>query len=237
MTEGDGLMKRATLVLAALALLLNGVGRAKADFIGVAGGSGSPGPMLGPYTMTSFALNNEPYDGGTNLVGSLPSPLGGSLLFNENVAAYPASSFPAYWSNGYTADVYHYSNFPVPVDLVLTLPANTVAFYLYILPNSYGYPEPITVTAQDGTYVTQTVTSGTNSPAYFGFYTTGGDVLTTLTISGADYSEGNIFLGEFGIASGPASFPTPVPSSLVLLGSGITCMAGYGWRRRKQATA
>jgi len=29
----------------------------------------------------------------------------------------------------------------------------------------------------------------------------------------------------------------PEPSTLTLLGIGIACMAGYGWRRRKLAVA
>jgi hypothetical protein len=214
------LMKKYVTACSSFALLTIGsLGVAKGDIIGVSGGSGSPGPTLGTYTMTSFAPDYSSY--GTQ-VNSLASPTGGSMLFGQPVTAYPASSFPAYWSNGFTADVYHFSN-PSSTNLVLTLPVNTGAFYLYIIPDAYAYPEPITVTAQNGTSVTQIVQSNTTGPEQFGFYATGADTIQTLTISGATFSNGDIFVGQFGIA--PA-ISLPEPSQYVMLAAGLVCMAG-----------
>jgi hypothetical protein len=196
------------------AALLIGAKQANAAIIGVGGGTGDPASTLGPYTMTPFALDNSP--GGT-IINSLASPLGGSLTFSYSLSGESAPS-TSQWGNSYTANVYlPATNSGMNPDLTLTLPSGTAAFYLFAEPNGFSRPESITVTAQDGTFVTQVVTSTSSSGAqYFGFYATGSDEITSLTVS--DPTSNNSFIvGEFGIAAVPlSSTPTPEPSSLVL---------------------
>jgi hypothetical protein len=126
---------------------------------------------------------------------------------------------PGSWGNGYTGDIYHFPTItPFSVraqasasepELVLTLPPGTRAFYLYAITGLEGTPagNDVTVTAQDGTTsgpirVTSTEDGGTGAK-YFGFYTTGDSVLSTLSVF-VDVAPGSI-VGQFGIAgeSGP----------------------------------
>jgi PEP-CTERM motif len=44
-------------------------------------------------------------------------------------------------------------------------------------------------------------------------------------------------LNAFALESVPAAAPVPEPGTLTMLGIGIACIAGYGWRRRRLAAA
>jgi hypothetical protein len=211
--------------LAALGLFVGSAGLTRAGLVGVAGGSGDPGPTLGGYTMTPFSA-----DPGAlfTLETSVPSPLGGAVGISPKVIHLNVATWGDPWKNSYTGDVYYNSDFP---PITLTLPSDTTAFYLFAQPNAFAFPIPISVMAQDGTTVTQTVQTNINGSEYFGFYGTGGDHITTLTIS-APLDNNEVAFGEFAIArSAPAVAPEPVTFSLLLIGALAAPL--YFWRRKK----
>ncbi len=224
-------MKHQLVICSFVSVLIGGVLPAHADLIGVAGGAGNPGATLGPYTMTPFAI-----DTGARLstASSLDSPLGGSLGFSLELTRYPVSVLEAYWSgtpaNNYTGMTYHSDGSD---GVTLTMPSNTVAFYLYVVPNSYAIPESITVTAQDGTSVTQTAQADLTGALNFGFYATGGDLITSLTVTDT-YTE-NFYIGQFGIAATAAAAPEPSSLTVVLLCS--ACLAVVQWTKRHRRAA
>ena len=200
-----GLVLAAVLV-AGMALGAAPLQRAQADsgivFVGTPG-TGAPPATLGPYAVAPFAPDSRSIEGYPD-VTSVPGPTG-DLLFDRGMShRHINDGWSSSWSHGYTGDVY-FSNYQSQV--VMTLPANTSAFYFYVQGNSYGWAE-ITATAQDGTTSgpLQVLTTEEGDGArYFGFYTTGAP-LTAITV---DVPEaGGFAIGEFGI-SGEGIAPPP----------------------------
>jgi hypothetical protein len=111
--------------------------------------------------------------------------------------------------------------------VMLSLPSQTSAFYLYAEPNPFATYD-ITITAQDGTSVVQSV-NGSYGACGYGFYGTDGDVISSLQVN---YTGDNGFaIGEFGIAGSVV----PVPGA-VLLGMLGLSVAGVKLRRRTEAS-
>src|SRR5207237_981057 len=135
-------------------------------------GTGAPPATLGGYTMTAFP--GDPAADSAS-VTSAPAP-NGTLSFDQTVThRSDASTFGGGWSNGYTGDAY-VSNISATNTLVMTLPANTGAFYFYAESNECGTYNAM-ATAQDGTTsgpVSVGPVCGSGVAKYFGFYGTGG---------------------------------------------------------------
>jgi hypothetical protein len=227
--------ERRTLVSAFVAILFCGAASADAGIVGVAGGAGNPATTLGPYTMTPFAADAGPVAG---YVSSLASPLGGSLSFSSSLERLSAPDDP--WSgtppNSYTGATYYGGGV-----FTLTLPSNTTAFYLYAEPGAYALPESITVTAQDGTNVTQVVETYTTGATYFGFYATGSDRITALTVGYVD-DNGGVIIGQFAIAASSVPEPntptlTSIAGILVLIGDRVRSRARRRLMSRSRACA
>jgi len=178
-----------TLVLATLVALTIGAGTARAavTFDG-SPGTAAPPPTLGPYTMTPFA--NDPVAIGS-LVSSAPAPVG-SVGFSPSLTNFEIGSGWATWSHGYTGDVYYTNG---GTSTTLTMPANTVAFYLYAEPNPFGFFD-ITATTNNGTTSGPIPVDGAGGAKYFGFYATAPDTIATIAVS----STVDFAVGEFGIA-------------------------------------
>ena len=152
-------------------------------------GTGAPPATLGPYTMTPFALDPQPY----GLVGSVAGPTG-AVTFSPLLDHVRVTDGWQTWSNGYLGDVYWTYG---ALSATVTLPPDTSAFYLYAEPNPFAVFE-VTAYAQDGTTSGPIAVDGYYGAQYFGFYATGGERVASITItSSIDFA-----IGEFGIATG-----------------------------------
>jgi hypothetical protein len=208
-------------VIALSLVVLAAATAAPASITGFAGGSAAPGATLGPYIMTSFALDTRPL---FQDVSSVASPLGGAVSFSSPLEHYRIDNGWGSWSNGYTGDVYFTG---CHTSLTMTLPAQTAAFYFYAEPNPWGL-YTIVATAQDGTQVSQTV-NGYAGAAYYGFYGTGGSYVTSIAVTTPQHID--FAVGEFGIAKASCLPAVPAPAGILLAALG-TSLVGY-LRRRK----
>ncbi|MDN5848715.1 MAG: PEP-CTERM sorting domain-containing protein [Nitrococcus sp.] len=191
-------------------------GQAGAAVIGVAGGTAAPAATLGLYTMTPFQDDTRPiFDD----VSSVVSPLGGAVQFSIPLSHREIGSGWATWSHGYTGDVYFTEG---ALSVALALPVYTAAFYFYAEPNPFDAFDITAITAT-GESITQAV-AGASGASYFGFYTTGASLLSSIIVS----SRVDFAIGEFGIA---ARQTVPVPATLWLLGVGL---AGLGLATRRR---
>ena len=207
-------MKRLMImIMCTVAVLLLAAGGAQAAITGVALGTSAPPATLGPYTMTPFPLDPQ----GTPAT-SVVSPLGGTVDFSTSMNHVQVGAGWATWSHGYTGDVY----FTYDSSVTLTLPTGTGAFYFYAEPIVFD-TFMITATAQDGTFLVQTINGNAGASGY-GFYGTGGSVISSIQVD--ILRENGFGIGEFGIA---AVVPAPGAIFLCSIGSGLV-----GWLRRRK---
>ncbi len=169
-------------------------------------GSGPPPGTIGPYVAVPFGDDTRPACDPAVLppcagatVSDAVSPAG-TIRFSTPAQHREVPTSYASWSNGYRGDVYSFTGTRV----VLTLPADTVGLYLYIEPNLYV--RGVSATTPDGT-TSGVVPVDYTAARYFGFYTTGTERLSTVTVfvepvtGGGPTPPGRGFaIGEFGIA-------------------------------------
>lgn len=163
----------------------------------------TPSAVLGGYAMTAFPRDERPL---RELVSDVPAPGGGVVQFSSPLSHRRVGDGWAFWSHGYTGDVYRYAEASV---LTLDLPENARAFYFGV---SHGMGSQFTVaaTADDGTRVEQLVDAV--SSRQFGFYVDDdAQRLTRVTLS---FPGGTWAIGEFGIA-----VPEPTTALLLLFGA------------------
>jgi Ca2+-binding RTX toxin-like protein len=187
--RGRLLIRGFVVAAVAAAALTWGVAQAFADitFDG-SPGTGPPPPTLGGYPMTPFPPDARPL---FQNVSGVPSPLGGTVGFSPVLNHRRIGNGWATWSHGYTGDVYYTNG---ALSATLTMPANTLAFYLYAEPNPFAVIN-ITATANDGTTSGPVPVNGAAGAQYFGFYATNGQTLASITVT----STTDFAVGEFGI--------------------------------------
>jgi lysophospholipase L1-like esterase len=153
--------------------------------------TGAPPPTLGGYAMQAFGTDSQPTG---QLVSGVTGP-SGEISFSPQLDHATVGAGWQTWSNGYTGDVYSSSGQTVTV----TVPSGTHAFYLYAEPQQFATLN-VSATAQDGTTSGNVPVNGEAGAAYFGFYGTGGDTISSITVSTDDPT--GFAIGEFGIAAG-----------------------------------
>ncbi len=140
----------------------------------------------------------------------------GDLLFDASHSLRWIGSGWATWSHGYTGEVFYNNGL---YDTGYSMPGGVGAFDAYIEPNPFS-EQYFTITGygSDGSSTTiDVVAHGSAGASHFGFYTTGGEELDYIMISGsADWA-----IGEFRLAAVPA------PGALALFG-----LLGLTRRRR-----
>jgi uncharacterized repeat protein (TIGR01451 family) len=162
-------------------------------------GIAAPPATLGSYSMTAFPADGRPTGNYSPLITSVPGPTG-DLLLSLGATHYKSGTGPAYWNmwgHGYTGDVYAIHP---PNPLVLTLPPNTGAFYLYLSPNISGTPYNFTVVTDGGVSSGAVPVASPSGARYFGFYSNAGSPLQTLTITMSPFTLFGYGVGEFAIA-------------------------------------
>ncbi len=174
--------------LFAFALLASSSAVSQIVFDGTPGVSAPPS-TLGPFTMAPFGADPGPLFVD---VTTAPGP-NGDVVFSTGVNHRKVGSGWATWSHGYAGDVY----FATGTQLVMTMPANTQAFYFYAEPNSLS-TYTITATSQDNTSSGPIPVVGNAGAKYFGFFSTNGVGLATITVDVPAAASG-FAVGEFGI--------------------------------------
>jgi hypothetical protein len=184
---------------------------ANAAIVGVALGSGPrSSPMtLGPYTNVTL-LPADPsgvFSSVTSVPGVPPltGPVGFSAALSHRKIGSGWMTWSQPWTPGWDTSVYYQSTSSVTINL----PAGTAAFAFWAEPNAFVLAQ-IKATAQDGTVVTQTP-HGSSGAMGYGFYGTGGSLITSITVV-ADASASGFAIGEF--------YGIPEPTSLSLLALG-----------------
>jgi hypothetical protein len=136
------------------------------------------------------------------------APGGGTIGFSTNLAHVEVGNGWATWSHSYTGDVYYQQ---LITSLTITLPTNTVAFYLYAEPDQFG---SFTMTAQatDGAVVQSASNDveGNAGAERFEFWMSGGGTLASVSISIGSGGQG-FAVGEFGIARDSSIPVVPLP--------------------------
>lgn len=197
----------------AICCLLVFVAGANAAIVGVALGSGArtdPLP-IGPYSAKLLPADTSSVFATVTSVPGSP-PLTGPVGFSIGMSHRKIGSGWATWSPGSPASwdksVYYTNG---AASMTVNLPAGTAAFVFYAEPNPFGQ-YTFTVKAQDGTTLVQDA-HGSSGAAGFGFYGTGGSLISSLTVS----STTDFAIGEFYGA-------VPEPTSLGLLAVGALAL-------------
>ena len=177
-------------------------------------GTAAPPSTLGGFSMTPIGAD-------PSAVGSTVTSVG-SISFNQAVNHDQIGNGWGTWSHGYTGNVYDTGDSVTPTSLTLTMGGLTSAVYFYT--ESVNFANfTFTATAADGTTLTQTI-NGNGGASGFGFYGTGGDSITSITVTGTDAD--GFAIGEFGL-NGTPSVPE-AGSSLVY--ASLALLALFGCR-------
>ena len=138
----------------------------------------------------------------TNGISIIPgSPIAGNLTISPAASRRtPGNGWggSAIWGRGYVGPVFYSDTGPI----TLTLPPNTRAFYFYAQSDQYGTWN-VTATTNSGATSGQIPVSTNNEVGAangFGFYSTAGEVITSITISTDAQLTGGA-VAEFGISS------------------------------------
>jgi hypothetical protein len=169
-------------------------------------GNVAPPAQLGVHTMTPFDQTPQAAIAEYTVVTSIPGGPGGSVIgvtpASMKVTDGTGWNAPTSWPGG--ANVFFFSQWGVSTQ-TLTLPPNTKAIYFYVESNYYSTSFDYTVTTDSGATSTPVVVAGNAGAHGFGFYSTAGENITSITVSGNGLGGGGFILGQFGINNGVAT--------------------------------
>ncbi len=171
-------------------------------------GTAAPPATLGPFSMIPFPLDARP---SLSNYTNVPGP-NGDVLFNIPMnKRIPGVSWTPGWSHGYTGPIYWSMS---AQSVTMAMPPNTVAFYFYGEPNIHA-TFTFTAVAQDNSSSGPISVAGAGGAKYFGFYSTNGVPLVSISVSVAGNSAG-FAVGEFGIyqCEAPTLAVTVTPAML-----------------------
>jgi hypothetical protein len=210
-------MKRATTIMAALALLLGGVGQAKASLI----------TSLPSGTIEQ--MPNQFYEGfGPQLVqpGITWSSTNDIALFGENLGYSFVADFG--WNRNGMTTMAGINDSTGSMTFAFSTAQLAVGGFI-----NYVEGETATIAVYDsGNNLIESYTltfstgGGTDTGEFLGFQEATADI-SYFTLSGG-------YIGLTDLTNLPQAASTPEPSSLVMLGMAAASFGGYfGWRRRK----
>jgi hypothetical protein len=244
MTKEDGRMKRATWVLASLALLLGSVGQAKADMIYEVSGSGSDGALaaeadfsIGNGTITVVLKNlqtnlgsaGQAISGLTFTASGLQSPAGLSLVSysGDAVNVNADGSITDFGTTTYSGSILSNGHWGAFSSNGMTALTGGQPDHMILGPPKYATNGNVVGKGQFNPWFENSATFVLNAPG----------VTTDSTISNVDFFFGT---GPDSHLNGvPKSVVTPAPPSVILLGVGAVSIAGFAAlsRRRRRLAA
>jgi hypothetical protein len=208
-------------VAAALALLALGPGRSPAAPLTTLELHSAPGDSIG-QGRDYFA---DAAQGGSFSVQTFSRPAGGPVNVVEFTVSGPAPAFP-----GLYADLFFATN---------TIPGN------YLQPGTYQAERyPFQHTGEGGLDIGMDFRGSDNIYGSFTIldavidYSGAAPVVVSFAATFEQHSEqpdAPPLTGTLYYNYDPAAAAVPVPSALVLLGTGALGLLGYGWRRRRRA--
>ncbi len=175
-------------------------------------GTDAPPATLGGFPMTPFPDNPAALGTVVTTAAAPNPPCEGDITFDPAMQLQAIGTGWNTWSHDYAGQVYIPEAYAEITTLLITMPANTCAFYLYVEPNNYEAHE-ITCIANEG--LADEVSSGpvavtgSAGATYFGFFSDATSHIETVRVNAVVGAQG-FAVGEFGISCGETCVVAPV---------------------------
>lgn len=178
-------------------------------------GTGAPPGMIGPYGVTPAGSDLRP-----EYASVTTAPAGGGVAFDRAASLRHVGSGWGSWSHGYAGPVY----FPGGSELILTLPANTLAFGFSLQPDLVGL-FPFQITA--GATTLSLDIEGDGGARHIGVWSdVAGEPLSFLRLWETTGTADGFALGEFSL------FSVAVPEPGAWAATSALLVSGWALRRR-----
>ena len=171
---------------------------ANADILFANLGNVAPPATIGGLQMTPFDQTPQAAIPDFTSVSAIPGAPGGANLGIAPVSAKYTRGTTwngSPWAGGYNGALYFNSG----LTRTLTLPTNTRAFYFYVESNYYGSTFSYTVTTDSGATSEPVSVAGGGGGHGFAFYSTAGENIASVTVTGVGLNNGGFTVGQFGI--------------------------------------
>ncbi len=221
-------MKHRTFALTISALALAAASfSANADILFTNLGNVAPPASIGGHAMTPFDLapQNAIADFTSDILVIPGNPGTGALSLSRSASKFTAPySWNSQWAGNTVGPVYRIDgNFN---DVTLTLPPGTTAFYFYTSPHRYGTFNMTAVTDSGATSGVIPVLTGTAGSNGFGFYSTAGETISSVTVTLQSESAIGLGVGFFGINQGTTTCASSGYTGTKLLWCQKICESG-----------
>ena len=221
--------RRYALALSALALAAASFA-ANADILFQNLGNTAPPTALGAYSVVPFDQAPQAAIAERSFVSNIPGAPGGAMLgispaVDKHTRGISWNGSP--WAGGYNGALY-FSNYSSTV--TLTLPAGTKAFYFYVESNIYHLPFSYVATTNSGATSTPVTVTAFGGGHGFAFYSTAGEDITSITVTGSDLLDAGFAIGQFGrdgVAMPPTTCASEGYTSTKLTWCQNICEKGY----------